>query len=217
MDTSCLEEKYDNIKAGGAYCGLQNRQDGTKAIMSFWNIECDHEVITPTLVYPVKDGNTLFSNEGSGANYITDYDWKEGMWYRLFIECYDDPESNHTFVDMWVLEIASGKYTKICSYDTKLTNSYFVGGMSQFMENYDYNTASKVRSFQYANLQVRDINHNEWTKITESKLSIDTWWGNKKGDYEFGSTSTNLWGITCGYGEDVAPLNSDISSVESIE
>lgn len=217
MDTSCLNEKYNNVKGGGAYCGLQARGDGKKAIMSFWEIECDDEIITPTLVYPVKEGNTYFSNEGSGANYITDYDWKDGKWYRLFIECYEDPETNHTFVDMWVLELETNKYTRICCYNTKLTNSYFVGAMSQFMENYDYNTATKVRSFQYANIRVRDADNNAWINIDKSKLSIDTWWGNKKGDYEFGSTKTNLWGITCGYGEDVAPINSDISSLESIQ
>lgn len=216
MDTTCLNGKYNNINNGGAYCGLQSRRDGKKAIMSFWNIECDNDVITPTLVYPVRDGNTYFSNEGSGANFITDFEWKEGKWYRMFIECYDDPESNHTFVDMWVLEIETGIYTRICCYDTKLEHSYFTGGMSQFMENYDYNSATKVRSFQYANLQVRDVDSNEWTTITDSRLRIDTWWGNKKGDFEFGSTSTNLWGITCGYGDDVAPLNSDFSSIEKI-
>lgn len=213
MDLSSYSNAYDT---GGAYCGLQQTSTGPKAIMSFWNMEIDGEIVTPTLVYPINNGNGYFDNEGSGANYIVDYDWQAGKWYTLNIRSYKDKTTGNIFVEMKVKAVNDSEWDLICIYDTKLTNSYFTGDMSQFMENYDYKYASKLRSFQYANLYIKELDSEEFKPITRSKLSIDTWWENKKGTYEFGSTSTNLWGITFGFGEDSAPLNSDISSYEIV-
>ena len=216
MDLTSLQKSYPSATGGSAYCGLQNTNNGLKAIMSFWDIECGNTVITASLEYPTKDGNGLFDNEGSGANYITDYNWKESKWYRLYLHCFEDEQSGHTFVEMWIMDLESGLLDKICCYDTKLSDSYFTGGISQFMENYDYLYCSDVRSFQYANLNVLDHETQEWTHITNSTLSIDTWYGNKKGTYAFGSSESFLWGIVCGYGEDSAAPNSDIHSNEFI-
>lgn len=216
MNLSDLKSKYKNVAGGGAYCGLQTRQDGTKAIMSFWETTYDGKKVEAALVYPKKDGEGHFNNEGSGSNYIVGYDWKPGKWYRMYINCYDDANTGNTFVEMWVMDIETAKWDKICCYDTKLKNSYFEGEMSQFMENFDGNYSSDARSFQYANINLREYKSKKWTPITSSVLSIDTWWGNKKGTYAFGSTTTNLWGATLGYGKDAAALNADIHSVERI-
>ena len=170
------------------------------------------ETITPSLVYPIKDGNTFFDNEGSGANYLAKYKWKKGQWYKMYICSYTDEVSGNTFVDMWLRKVDGGMWRKICTYDTKLKNSCFFGSMSQFMENYRYKSASELRSFEYRNVYVRDVIDNKWKSIKSFRLSVDTCWDNKAGTYAFGATGSCLWGITCGYGRDAAVLNSDIHS-----
>ena len=47
--------------------------------------------------------------------------------------------------------------------------------------------------------------------IRRAKLSVDTYWDNKKGTFAFSADDNTLYGITCGYGPDTATLNEDIS------
>lgn len=197
MDTSSLKEQYKKVSGGGAYCGLQYRPDGPKCIMSFWQWECDGKIITPTLVYPVRGGNGYFHNEGSGANYIADYKWEAGRWYRMFVDCFEG-ENGNTFVEMWVRDLETEDWDRLCCYDTKLKDSCLTGNMSQFMENYNYIYSTEARSFLYANIYVREKENGEWKYISDNVLSIDTCYGNKKGTYSFGRKGNCLYGITIG-------------------
>ena len=217
MDTTCLEDQYKSITGGGAYCGLQFRYDGTKAIMSFWNIYCDDKVITPTLVYPVVGGEGHFDNEGEGANYIPSYEWRSGQWYRMYLNCYDDPATKHTFVEMWVQDLATGVWTEIVCYDTKLTGSCMTGGMTQFLENFDRRFYTEPRSFEYANIYVREKGSDSWKFSPYSYLSIDTFHKDvTRGTYTFGATGTSYYGIVCGYGPDAAANLTDVEQVFSV-
>lgn len=200
LDTSYLKKEYENISGGGAYCGLYASPEGNGAMMEYWDIECDDTVITPELV---SDDNL-------------DYAWESGKWYRMLIQCVKDKESGNTFIEMWMMDIAEDKWNKICVYDTHMKKTCFTGGMSQDMWNSLDEYSNELRSFQYANLAVKDGMSNKWVPITKSYMCVDTWWNDKKGTFAFGSTSTNLWGITCGYGEDSAELGSDISSWENV-
>ena len=222
MDTSCLSKLGTVTDAGGAYAGLQSNDVGPESIMSFWEItykdsKGSKHVINANRVYPETNSTNHFGGEGEGTNYITGYEWKPGKWYRMYIGCYEDAASGHTFVEQWFEDIAKKKWTKICVFDTGLSNSYFKGAMSQFMENYDYETSNNVRTFEYKNIYVRDYKTGKWNGITKSTLSIDTWWGNKKGSYAFGANENALYGITCGYGADTAPLNADIRKTFTIK
>lgn len=222
MDTSALEKNNTVIDNGGAYAGLQRINDSRKAIMSFWKIKYKtksgkQKTIVPSLVYPKKDKAGYFDNEGEGVNYIRKYQWKTGQWYRMYMCSYKDPKTGYTYVDMWIKNLKENKWKKYCTYNTKLKNSCFVGSMSQFMENFDGKYATDLRSFMYKNIYVREESSNKWIFIKDHRMSIDTWWGNKKGTYNFGATETCLWGITCGYGKDSAELNEDIHSYVSIK
>lgn len=217
MSTSDFARKngYTQISNGGAYAGLQCRNDGTMAIMSFWEIYCidssgAEKVLRAKRIYPSGKTNT-FGNEGSGTNYITPYEWESGTWYRMLLHCWEDPETGHTFVGQWVCNLTTGEWTLISYFDTKLTGAYFSGSMSQFMENYDYSTYDQVRSFRYKNMYVREAITGNWCSLNNSKLSIDTWWDNKKGSYIFGAEPWFFWGAVCGLGEDQA---KDRDSVE---
>lgn len=212
MSTSAFAQKNGytslQISGGGAYAGLQCRNDGTMAIMSFWEIYCKDssgvkKVLRAKRIYPSGKTNT-FGNEGSGTNCIMPYKWESGKWYRMLLHCWEDPETGNTFVGQWVCDLTTGEWTLISYFDTKLSGAYFCGSMSQFMENYDYATYDQVRSFRYKNMYVREASSGNWCSLDNSVLSIDTWWDNKKGSYIFGAEPWMFWGAVCGLGEDQA-------------
>lgn len=220
MNTDCLSpgQVTDN---GGAYAGLQMRPDGTKSIMSFWDIYWTDEngaeqVIAAQRVFPTDLDTNRFDGEGEGANYIADYPWQPGEWYRMYLGCYEDAASGHTLVDQWLRALPDGGWERICCFDTGLSGSCFEGSMSQFMENYIEEYALERRSFEYCNLYVREAGSGSWVPITAAQLSVDTWWDNKKGTFSFGAEQHTLWGITQGYGPDAAQLNETISRLYSV-
>lgn len=190
----------------GAYAGLQLRPDGPKAILSFWEIGCvddsgEREVIEARRVYPAEGDTDRFGGEGEGTHYICDYPWREGAWYRMYLGCYQDG-TGRTFVEQWIADLASGAWTLICRFDTGLYGSFFEGDMSQFMENYDSAYANETRTFEYRNIRVREYGSVTWTAVGASRLSVDTWWDNKKGGAAFGAQDDRFWGIANGCGPD---------------
>ena len=207
MNKDDLMSKYDVIDTNaGAYAGLQMRTDGPKAIMSFWEIKYqdasgNEKKIEAKRVYPSDGDTNKFGGEGEGTNYICDYDWKAGKWYRMYLNCYQDNEGK-TFVEQWVADLATKEWTLICRFDTGLYYSYFEGGMSQFMENYLSEYANETRTFEYRNIRVREYGKQDWTAIGKSSLSVDTWWDNKKGNAVYGATEDRFYGIANGYGAD---------------
>lgn len=214
MDTDCISSGY--ATGGGAYAGLQLTDDGPKSILSFWDIEWTDsngrsQIISAKRVYPNGQNESRFDGEGEGTNYIADYQWKSGAWYRMYLRCYEDTASGHTFVEQWIRTLPNGQWERICCFDTKLSGSCFIGDMSQFMENYDANHANELRSFEYRNIYVRNADNSQWIPITSARVSVDTWYDNKKGTFAFGATGTSFWGITRGYGADTAEPNKDIS------
>ena len=208
MNKEDLMSQYDVIDTyAGAYAGLQMRPDGSKAIMSFWEIKYkdasgNEKKIEAKCIYPSLGDTNTFDGEGEGTNYICDYKWEKGKWYRMYLNCYQD-EIGKTFVEKWVADLSTDKWTLISRFDTGLYNSYFEGGMSQFMENYDYDYANETRTFEYRNICVREYGQKDWTPILTADLSVDTCWDNKKGNAFYGATKDRFYGIANGYGPDV--------------
>lgn len=205
----------------GAYAGLQMRPDGPKAIMAFWEISCldaagNTETIEAKRVYPSTEETNRFDGEGEGTNYICDYAWKTGEWYRMYLNCCCDPEGR-TFVEQWVAELSTGEWTLISRFDTGLRHSYFEGSMSQFMENYDEAYANETRTFEYRNICVREYGKAEWTTINTSSLSVDTCWDNKKGNALFGATEDRFYGIANGYGPDAYEMDEVVEGVYTVQ
>jgi len=207
MNKEDLMSKYDVIDTyAGAYAGLQMRPDGPKAIMSFWEIKYkdasgNEKTIEAKRIYPSVGDTNKFDGEGEGSNYICDYKWEKEKWYRMYLNCYQD-ENGKTFVEQWVADLSTDEWTLISRFDTGLYNSYFEGGMSQFMENYDYNYANETRTFEYRNICVREYGQKDWTTILTADLSVDTCWDNKKGNAFYGATKDRFYGIANGYGPD---------------
>ena len=210
MDTSELRKRYTVSDAGGAYAGLQNTIDGPMGIMSFWEIHYSNEqgkdtILSANRIYPAGTEHR-FGGEGEGTNYISKYNWENDHWYRMLIKCYDQ-ENGQTIVEQWFMDLEQGEWVLFSAFNTNLQHSFFVGSMSQFMENYDADFCNGLRSFQYKNICVKEYDSGKWIPITKSTLSTDTWWDNKKGNFAFGTNGNSFWGITCGYGKDVIKTN----------
>ncbi|MBR4067218.1 MAG: DUF3472 domain-containing protein [Clostridia bacterium] len=222
MNTDDLMQKYDTPDAyAGAYAGLQLRPDGPKAIMSFWEIPYrdeagNEQVLEAQRVYPADGDTDRFGGEGEGTHYICDYPWEAGKWYRMYLRCLHD-EEGRTFVEQWMADLSTGAWALISRFDTGLYHSYFQGGMSQFMENYDHEYAGETRTFEYRNIRVREYGATEWTAVNSAKLSVDTFWDNKKGNAVFGAAADRFYGIANGCGADVFEMGADVSGIYTVE
>jgi len=205
MDLSSLCEKYNDVTGGGAYAGLQHNADGQVAIMSFWETsyidENGNKVIhNAKRIYP--SGESYFTGEGDGTNYIGPFPWEANHWYRMMLRCIDS-EDKTTIVEQWIMDLESGKWTLISSFDTGIEDSCLTGDLYQFMENFYGSTSNEFRSIRLKNIYVKEKGKDAFTQILGSTLATDNCWDNKKGNFAFGSDGHTFWGITCGYGPDV--------------
>lgn len=213
MDMSELKKTHTNVHTEysgvSAYAGFQNTatEKGKATIMSFWDIYATDPngkeiTIRPTLVYPEYDHDDEFSGEGTGAHRIVPYDWKENHWYRMLLQSYPSPETGNTLVDQWVCDLETGKWTRMCCYDTGLKNSHFVGSVAFFLENYLPQYAGEIRSMEVANVRVRDLSTGQWRDIEGAYLTSQGGKPKYEGSYAFGSREDRFWMITSGVGGD---------------
>ena len=222
MNIDDLTSKYEITDMYmGAYAGLQMCPEGPKAIMSFWDINYKdaygkNKKVQAKRVYPSTKDTSKFDGEGEGTNYICDYKWKAGRWYRMYLNCYQNKKGK-TFVEQWVADLSTGKWTLISRFDTGLYNSYFEGAMSQFMENYDYLYANETRTFEYRNIRVRQYKKKNWTTIKTSCLSVDTFTDNKKGNASYGATADRFYGIANGYGPDAFEIDEVVGDTYTVK
>lgn len=189
--------KFRNIGGGGAYCGLQHTTKQV-AIMSFWEWTYGrNEIHNAHRIYP-KGADNEFGGEGNGVNWIANYDWQPGNWYRMALHSWQDQENGTTMVGTWYLDVATGKWTLFCYYDTGLVDSYMIGDMSLFMENFGSWNSEPVREVRFKNMYVLDHDDGKWYSMPKAYLSCDDGATNKTGTFEFGSTDEYFWAKTEG-------------------
>ena len=211
MDYSSIEAKYKKVEISGisAYAGFQNIHNGKKmAIMSFWDVFCtDYYGNVTTLRAKIKypknpEIGGEFGGEGTGVQCIDPFDWKAKHWYRMHIRCYD-AECGTTFVEMWVCDLETGKYSLICRYDTCIRNSAFKGSVAVFLENYLTEYAGDIRTLEICNAKYLDEKTGKWHKITKGTVvpnntDVIT---DYAGCYDCGVTDGRLWIMTTGVGK----------------
>ena len=214
MDTGSTQTRraYPGISGYGAYAGLQHSTKRV-GILSFWEAayvkDGEKAILRASRIYPA--GNSTFGGEGEGTNCIASYEWQNDRWYRMLLHSWEDEETGTTFAGLWFLDVESGEWTLFSYFDTHLYKSYFVGAMSQFMENYwgaDVNTNCNVeRTCNLKNMYVFDHIRKSWVSLPTATLSYGD--GNpvnedqrKFGAHSFGATDEYFWGSTGGKVED---------------
>ena len=213
--------EYPGIEAGGSYAGLQHAGNERKAIMAFWEWHYWPDGPKPSAPIGKNDDGTddwgetnltaeciyprggIFGGEGEGTNYIGRYPWRTGEWYRMVLHTWEDPIRGTTYCGQWFQDLSTGKYTLISYFDTKMRDSYLVGNMHFFMENfYGYNL-DQERDVKMKNIyakQKQPSGEFVWTSIKSSKLShCNNWANNKIGAHSFGATEEYFWGKSGGF------------------
>lgn len=75
---------YEPDTPGSGYAGFQNVNGGHIAIFSMW----DAPGCRPTVEYCMEGGRSVdFGNEGTGASVRVPFNWEEGQWYAMLIDC----------------------------------------------------------------------------------------------------------------------------------
>jgi len=213
LDLSPLEKIYSSVRTEYSsvhtYSGFQNTvtEKGKVSILSFWDIYATDKygkttVIRPTLVYPEPDGDDDFGGEGTGAHRIVSYDWQEGRWYRMLLQCGRSAETGNTTVEQWVCELDTGRWTKLCVYDLGFAGSCFKGDVAFFLENYVSGLAGEVRSMEIKNPRICLASTGEWVNITSAHMSSQGGKPKYEGSYAFGAEDECFWMITSGVGGD---------------
>lgn len=205
MDLSSLERKYDKVNMNSwpsFYAGLQKWEpgEGSGSIMSFWDIYCKDKkgkksTIRAKLVYPKNKKANVFGHEGNGVNYLDDYAWEQGQWHRMLLRCVRSKKNGHTLVEQRICNLKTGKWTKMCCYDTGLTDSCFVGDAAIFLENYIDEYAGDIRTAEYKNIRIRLRDTNQWVPIKQIFISESY---DHPGSFCFGADDERFWMITTG-------------------
>ncbi|MBQ1252360.1 MAG: S-layer homology domain-containing protein [Firmicutes bacterium] len=210
MDMSGLESKYTNIRTEyssvSGYAGFQSTctAKGKAGIMSFWDIYAKEKstgknvTLRAKCLYP--GGNDNFGGEGTGAHSINHYNWEEGHWYRMLLQC--DNSGATTVVNQFVCDLETGTWTLLCQYDTLVPNGKFKGDIAVFLENYNTSLAGEVRSLELKNVRYRDASTGQWNAVKRAYLGPNGGVPAYEGSYEFGATSDRFWMITSGVGGD---------------
>ena len=199
MDLTEFKKKYPDATGGGAYGGLQTVIDGKTAILSFWEVLYKENGVQKshraTRMYP-SGAESSFGGEGEGTNYIHEFNWPTNVWHRFVIHSWTDYLTKKTFVGEWIQNLSTKEWTLFSYFNTNLDNSYIIGGLSQFQENFYDKYFGEERSFQIKNMYAYDRINKKWMSLSTSRLSYDPpeWKYNTAGTHEIGYTNNYFYG-----------------------
>ena len=211
LDFSSLKEEYASVESDGhisLYGGLQQGAEGkpSNSILSFWDIYCTDQqgnqvVIRPKQTYSVNGSEgTSFTGEGDGAHTLLPYEWKVGRWYRMLLQCGTSETTGNTTVDQWFQDLTTGKWTRMCTYDTGIKNSGFRGNVAVFSENFLKQYAGGVRSLEFTNMRIHTSQGWKDVVSTTGGFTIQTSGihANAYGSWQAGADQTCFYMISTG-------------------
>ena len=199
MDLTDFKKTHSNVEGGGAYGGLQTVINGKTAILSFWEVLYKENGVQKshraTRIYP-KGDESSFGGEGEGTNYIHEFNWPTNVWMRFFLRSWIDPDTKETYVGEWIQNLQTKEWTLFAYFNTKLKDSFIIGGLSQFQENFYDKYFGYERSFQIKNMYAYDRSYKKWISLPTTTLSYDppSWGFNTAGTHDIGYTSTYFYG-----------------------
>ncbi len=199
MDLTEFKKEHSDATGGGAYGGLQTLINSKTAILSFWEIlykeNGQQKSHRAKRIYPSGDESS-FGGEGEGTNYIHEFNWATNVWYRFVIHSWTDYSTKNTFVGEWIQNLNTKEWTLFAYFNTNLKNSYIIGGLSQFQENFNAKYFGVERSFQIKNMYAYDRSYKKWISLNSSRLSFDPpeWNYDTAGTHEIGYTNDYFYG-----------------------
>lgn len=227
LDLSSLEKQYKSVVQEGisGYAGLQRRGGDNgevyTSLLSLWDIFCTDENGNTTTIraertYPAeKTSNDYFDHEGTGAHTQRRYDWQAGRWYRMLLRCGTSAETGNTTIEQWIMDLTTDEWAHICTYDTGIRDTCFIGSSAFFLENFLPEYAGEVRSMEIANIRIHTISDDEWHDVT-STYDVAEQFGS--GSWRAGADTNSFYMITTGVtgkGSGVSTQTLTIQNTES--
>ena len=212
LDLSSLKEQYASVESQGInlYGGLQLGDEGAtgNSILSFWDIYCTDKngkvtTIRPARTYTVEktDRDGFTGVEGDGSQTLLPYEWKEGRWYRMLLQCGTSQTTGNTTVDQWFQDLTTGKWTRMCTYDLGFKSKGFTGNAALFSENFKKQYAAQVRSLEFTNVRIHTGGGWQTVESTiSSGVGIQTSGAHEKayGSWEAGADGNTFYMISTG-------------------
>ena len=206
LDYSWLKDQYADVRTEysgvAGYAGFQKQSNGNmNAILSFWDVFCtdtsgNQTVIRAELVYPTNASSGSFGGEGTGAHYLSDYQWQAGRWYRMQLLCEISDTTGNTTIEQWVEDLETEEQTLLCIYDLGVPNVCFKGDIAVFLENFDPAYAGDVRTMECRNFKILD-QYGQLINLTSGYYSESFEY---PGRFQYGSEGDCIFMITTGAG-----------------
>ena len=211
MNLDGLRKQYEDVWAdygspGGAYCGLQVWDDGTRGvIMTVWKTYCRDKsgnvtVFTPKVIYPdtAKIIDATASGEGSHVHCSYPYYWEAGKDYRFLLQTSKGSNGN-TFLTLYIRDLDNGVWTKLFEFDSGLKDTW-INSTCGFLEDYVISTGGEVRTLEFWNVRAHMKNSGKWENAAQVKYYISGGASNlqHQGSYNFGQDDFSCWIITSG-------------------
>ncbi|MCB0430997.1 MAG: DUF3472 domain-containing protein [Flavobacteriales bacterium] len=146
---------------GGAYCGIQQKSQGTNFIFSIW----DPIGTSTPITAPYKLPNSIvtkFGGEGTGLHYDDNFQvgWKMNTWVRTVSRRWD--YKGHSFFGFWSYDHGTGKWTHHVTMDFPVANVRFnSGGTNSFLEDW-CSSSQNYRKGLYKNGYKRTYDTKTW-------------------------------------------------------
>lgn len=179
------------------FAGFQRLEDGSYVVlMSIWDeiytADGQEQRIRARLIEPEPDGETAFSNQGTGVKYQPIFPWKEGLWYQAMIYLGTSKETGNTTLEYWVQNLETEQWFQVCTYDLGAPSVGFKGDLVFSLSNNFPQTAGEIRTMEIRNARILS---NEWVTLTSGTLRQ---YYDHKGSYCAGAEGDTVYLLTTG-------------------
>lgn len=159
-DASESGGRYTGVRDGSGYAGFQSVGGQHKVIMSLWQTANGKPKVEYAYGYQGQ-----FTGEGEGAQVLTDYPWKVGVWYTMQIEA---RQENGKTVYYQFVTPENGATECICAISFPQPNLGF-NWLCAFQEDWKYNNV--YRSCYLRNAMTRTAGQTYWEARNEYYVS----------------------------------------------
>lgn len=169
------------------YFGIQELADGKKvAIFSVWDSEDKQAEASKTKTQAVvlqRDPDVRirrFSGEGTGAQCMMDFDWKNGQTCRFAVAASRSGET--TAYTAWLYVDSTTRWKRLATLATFTADDANLGGYYSFIEDFrrDRKSALEIRRARFGNGWIRSLD-GAWSVLGKARFTAsDSQWEAKE-------------------------------------